>query len=166
MTSVSASESAWAVANSVVPVADWKFSRRCSLTPAQFQMSYVAVVLICSLVAVLFGSQGYWVIALCCFAEIVLAGALYLHHCLHAVDGERITLGPDGVLSVEVTRGLRRHRYLMNSAWVRLERSTSSLQRLWLCYRGMRVEVASQLNPQDRARAWRELRGVFAALQV
>ena len=162
MTTVCASERAWSVSDSAAPVTEWQFSRRCSLTPSQLQLSYAAVVLLCSLVAIVFGSRGYWMIALFCFAEIVVAGAMYLHHCLHALDGERITLGPDGMVSVEVTRGLRRRRYLMNAAWVRLERGTTSLHRLWLCYKGTRVEVATQLNQQDKATAWRQLRNVFA----
>jgi uncharacterized membrane protein len=146
-------------------VAHWRLTRRCALTPRQLLLSYVAVVVLSSVAGVLFGSRGFWMIPLYCLFQIVLAGAMYLCYTIHAVDGERITLGSDGQLVIEVTRGLRTRRYVMNGAWSRLEQGGPGQDHLWLCCRRTRVEVGTQLRPRERRRIGRELRRSLRAWQ-
>ncbi|MEO5607171.1 MAG: DUF2244 domain-containing protein [Polaromonas sp.] len=147
----------------------WQLSRPCALTPRQMLTSYAVLVVASSLVALVCSLQGWWIVAVYCALEMVLAGALYLLYMVHAVDGERITLAPGGLLTVEVARGLRQHRVEMNPAWTRLERqrsrSRSQRDTLWLCSSQSRIEVASQLGPVPKQRLERELRRALATRQ-
>lgn len=145
----------------------WQLSRPCALTPRQLLTSYAVLVVASSLVALVCSLQGWWIVAVYCALEMVLAGALYLLYMVHAVDGERITLAPGGLLTVELARALRQRRVEMNPAWTRLERQRSRSQRdtLWLCSSQSRMEVASQLGPLPKQRLERELRRALAARQ-
>lgn len=145
----------------------WQLNRPCALTPRQLLVSYALLLAFSSLVALLAILQGWWIVAVYCALEMLAAGALYLLYMVHAVDGERITLAPGGLLTVDLARGLRQRRVVMNSAWTRLERSRSRDQRetLWLCSSQTRIEVASQFGPLHKQRLERELRQALAACQ-
>ena len=145
----------------------WQLIRPCVLTPRQLLASYVVLVAVSSLVALVATLLGWWIVAVYWALEMVLAGALYLLYMLHAVDGERITLAPGGLLTVDLTHGLRRRHVEMNPDWTRLEHQRSRDQRdtLWLCCRQSRIEVASQIGPLYKQRLERELRRALAARQ-
>ena len=145
----------------------WQLTRPCALTPRQLLTSYAVLVVASSLVALVCSLQGWWIVAVYCALEMLLAGALYLLYLVHAVDGERITLAPGGLLTVELARGLRLRRVEMNPAWTRLERQRNHDQRdtLWLCCSQTRIEVASQLDPLPKQRLERELRRALAVRQ-
>ena len=144
----------------------WQLTRPCALTPRQLLTSYAVLVVASSLVALVCSLQGWWIVAVYCALEMVLAGALYLLYMVHAVDGERITLAPGGLLTVELARGLRQRRVEMNPAWTRLERQRHGQRdRLWLCSNQSRIEVASQLGPLPKQRLERELRRALTARQ-
>lgn len=145
----------------------WQLTRPCALTPRQLLASYAGLVAASSLVALACSFQGWWIVAVYCALEMVLAGALYLLYMVHAVDGERITLAPGGLLTVELARGLRQRRVEMNPAWTRLEHQRSRDQRdtLWLCCSQTRIEVASQIGPLHKQRVERELRRALAVAQ-
>ena len=145
----------------------WQLHRPCALTPRQFLFSYALLLAASSLVALLASLQGWWIVVVYCALEMLAAGAMYLIYMVHAVDGERITLAPDGLLRVDLARGLRQRHVVMNPAWTRLERCRSRGQRetLWLCSSQTRIEVASQLGPQHKQRLERELRQALAACQ-
>ena len=145
----------------------WQLTRPCALTPRQLLTSYIVLVVASSLVALVCSLQGWWIVAVYCALEMMLAGALYLLYMVHAVDGERITLAPGGLLTVELARGLRQRRVETNPAWTRLEHQRSRDQRdtLWLCCSQTRIEVASQLGPLHKQRLERELRRALAARQ-
>lgn len=143
----------------------WQLHRPCALTPRQCLASYAVLLTMSSLVALVAGLQGWWIVAVYCALEMLCAGALYLLYMVHAVDGERITLAPGEMLTIDLARGLRQRHVVMNPAWTRLERSRSGDQRetLWLCCSQMRIEVASQCGPLHKQRLERELRQALAA---
>jgi uncharacterized membrane protein len=140
----------------------WRLTRRCSLTPRQLLLSYAAILAMGGATSALFGWHGVWMVPAWCLLQALLCGAMYLVHMAHALDGEQITLGPDGTLAVEVVRGTRTRHYRMNPAWSRLERGGPCRDRLWLCSSRTRVEVASQLRPHDKRRVEREIRQMLA----
>ena len=143
----------------------WQLHRPCVLTPRQFLASYAVLLAISAVVALVASLQGWWIVAVYCALEMLGAGALYLLYMVHAVDGERITLAPGEMLTVDLAHGLRQRHVVMNPAWTRLERCRSRGQRetLWLCCSQMRIEVASQLGPLHKQRLERELRQALAA---
>jgi uncharacterized membrane protein len=143
----------------------WRLVRRCALTPDQLILSYAVVVVVSASTAILFSWHGIWVVAAFCLLQILLAGAMYLSYLIHAIDGERITLGNNGELAIEVVNGLRSQRYVLNCAWSRLERAGRNRDRLWLCCSRTRIEVATQLRPGEKRRIERELRQALAAWQ-
>lgn len=143
----------------------WQLTRPCVLTPRQLLASYAVLVAASTLVAVACSLLGWWVVAVYCTLEMLLAGALYLLYMAHAADGERITLALGG-LTIELARGLRQRRVVMNPAWTHLERGCDGQREtLWLCCSTTQVEVASQLGPLHKQRVERELRRALAALQ-
>ena len=141
----------------------WRLQRRCALTPGQLLRGYGALAAFSAAIALPFGWHGLWLIPLCSLLEISVAGALFALYMLHAADGEQISFGPEGLLAIEVVRGLDTRHYRMNPAWAHLERGGPRQDRLWLCCSPLRVEVATQLAPQHKRRVERELRQALAA---
>ena len=144
----------------------WWLTRRCALTPGQLLLSYAAMVTLSAATALVFGWQGLWLVPLYCLVQVLAAGAMYLVHMLHAVDGEHICFSPDGQLTIAVMRGLTTRHYCMNPLWTRLERDGPRQERLWLCCSPLRVPVASQLALAERRRVERELRQALLARQA
>ena len=140
----------------------WRLKRRCALTPRQLLMSFVALAMFSTAVALPFGWYGVWMVPLWCLLEISVAGTLYLFYMVHAADGEQISFSPDGQLAIEVVCGLNTRHYCMNPAWARLERGGARKDRLWLCCSPLRVEVATQLGASEKRRVERELKLALA----
>ena len=140
----------------------WRLKRRCALTPRQLLMSFAALAMFSTAVALPFGWYGVWMIPLWCLLEISVAGTLYLFYMVHAADGEQISFSPDGQLNIEVVRGLNTRHYCMNPAWARLERGGARKDRLWLCCSPLRIEVATQLGASEKRRVERELKLALA----
>lgn len=143
----------------------WQLHRTCVLTPRQFLASYAVLLAISAVVALVASLQGWWIVAVYCALEMLGAGALWLLYMVHAVDGERITLAPGEMLTVDLAHGLHQRHVVMNPAWTRLERCRSRNQRetLWLCCSQTRIEVASQCGLLQKQRLERELRQALAA---
>ncbi len=144
----------------------WQLTRPCVLTPRQLLASYAVLVAVSALVALACSLLGWWIVAVYCALELLAAGVLYLIYMAHAVDGERITLTTEGLLTVEFTCGLSQRRVVMNPAWTHLERCRDGRREtLWLCCSPTRIEVASQIGPLHKQRVERELRRALAARQ-
>jgi uncharacterized membrane protein len=146
--------------------ARWQLTRRCALTPRQMLLSFWVIAVASALTAALFAWHGVWLVPFWCLIEVILAGAMYLLYMIHAIDGEQITLDAQGRLAVDVVRGMRTHHYEMNPCWSRLERGGPHRDRLWLCCRRLRVEVATQLPVRERRRIESEIRRALAVAQA
>lgn len=144
----------------------WRLTRRRALAPNKLLLSYAVLATLSAAAALPFAWLGLWLIPLWCLLEITVAGALYLLYMIHAMDGEQITFSPDGLLAIEVVRGLNTRHYCMNPAWARLERGGARKERLWLCCSPLRIEVATQLAASDRNRVERELKRALALRQT
>ena len=146
--------------------AHWQLTRRCALTPRQMLLSFCVIAVASALTAGLFAWHGVWLVPFWCLLEVILAGAMYLLYMIHAIDGEQITLDAQGRLAIDVVRGTRTRHYEMNPCWSRLERGGPHRDRLWLCCRRLRVEVATQLPVRERRRIESELRRALARTQA
>ena len=140
----------------------WRLKRRCALTPRQLLLSFAALAVFSVAIALPFGWHGIWMIPLWCLLEISVAGALYLFYMVHAADGEQISFSAEGLLAIEVVRGLDTRHYRMNPAWAHLERGGARKDRLWLCCSPLRIEVATQLDSRGRQRVEKELKRALA----
>ncbi|MDB5889523.1 MAG: putative transrane protein [Polaromonas sp.] len=142
----------------------WRMVRRCSLTPRQMLISFSAIVALYGLISGVSGWYGYWAIALCCVLQLLLIAMMYLHHLVHAVDGELVRLFPEGQVVIHVTRGFHTLQHVMPVTWIRVERGGPGT--LWLCCKQLRVEVGTRLRPSERLQVERELKRCFEGMRA
>ena len=84
----------------------WTLQRRCALSPAQFGACFAGLAVASSLVAAFFWAMGARYVTAFAGLEVVLVGAAFIWHAVHATDGERLQV-VDGDLHIERRNGLR-----------------------------------------------------------
>ena len=134
----------------------WQLRRNCSLTPRQALLAWalpVAALLGVALGAALLG--WWWVVV---FAFVDLAGLLAAcwRYSRHALDGETLLLGDDGMLHIERQDAQRLLRTAWPASLVRVELRAG--EAITLRAGRERLEVGLQATPRARERAARELR--------
>ena len=84
----------------------WLLQRRCALSPAQFGACFAGLAFASVLVGVFFWAMGARFVTAFAGLELVLVGAAFVWHALHASDGERLQVC-EGRLQIERRAGLR-----------------------------------------------------------
>ena len=84
----------------------WELQRRCALSPAQFGACFAGLALVSALVAAFFWAMGAHYVTAFAGLEVVVVGAAFVWHAVHAADGERLRV-VGGALHLERRLGLR-----------------------------------------------------------
>jgi uncharacterized membrane protein len=143
--------------------ASWRLRRNCSLTPRQALAAWSPPMLGLLAVAVFWAVQGWWWISLFALINMAaLAGALRLY-VRHALDGDTLALGDDGVLTIEQQRGAQLRRVAWRASLVRMEVAEDGA--ILLRAGRDRLEVGARAAPPQRDLAARELRSALRLAQ-
>lgn len=134
----------------------WRLRRNCSLTPRQTLAAWSVPLLLLLGVALFAAAQRWWWVA--AFALLDMAGlaAALCCYARHALDGETLHLGDDGLLHIEQQCGARLHRVAWRASLVRMEAAGDGPITLWAG--PQRLEIGRQAVPAQRRQAARELR--------
>jgi uncharacterized membrane protein len=145
--------------------AQWKLLRNRALAPRQFCGCLLAVAGVQALFGVVAWAVGYWPVALFCVLVLMGAVAAFLHHAGHVLDGEHVSLLPEGAVEVRVVCGARETRYRFASSWLRIERAAriGSRPALWIASGRQRVLVGRHLSASRCAAFEAELRQALRA---
>lgn len=84
----------------------WELQRRCALSPFQFGACFAGLACVSALVAGFFWAMGARYVTAFAGLELLLVGAAFVWHALHASDGERLKIC-EGQLQIERRAGLR-----------------------------------------------------------
>ena len=136
-------------------MARWRLKRNCSLTPRQALGAWALPLLALLCVAGFAAVQGWWWVAGFALFDIACLVAALGVYSRHALDGETVVLGDDGMLRIEQQRGQR----LLCVAWpaplVRMEAAAGEPISVWAGRE--RLELGVHATPQARDRAALEL---------
>ncbi len=139
----------------------WRLARNCSLTPRQTLISWAVPIGVSLLVAIAFWAMGYGVVALFCMVEVLAVGVALWVYARHAVDGDTVELGDDGVMHIERRCGAQDAVITWNAADVRMEVDARGR---WVVWRGPhRLTIGTETTAKRRRQAAQE---VSDALQI
>lgn len=133
----------------------WVLQRRCSLTPRQFGLCFVALAAVALLVASAFWVVGAPFVALFTGIELIALGAAFGWHAFHAADGERLRVD-GGLLWVEQCRGLSLQVTALDLAHMRVDDTVAGV--LELRSPGRCVRVGGALDAARRRQVAAALR--------
>ena len=74
------------------PMRVWLFGRNCSLTPRQFGVFYISLVVVSAVIAAGFAINGAWMVLPFSCGEILVVGVALILYTRHATDHERVCL--------------------------------------------------------------------------
>jgi uncharacterized membrane protein len=136
-------------------MAQWNLSRNCALTPRQALLAWSLPAGLLLAVAAAGAALAWWWVTVFALATLGgLATALW-HYCRHALDGDTLVLGDDGLLRIEQRDGHRRQRCSWRASLVRMEAPDGGPITLWAGRE--KLQVGLQVPPTRRRAAAREL---------
>ncbi|RZL37580.1 MAG: DUF2244 domain-containing protein [Rubrivivax sp.] len=143
------------------PPASWRLRRNCSLTPRQALAAWSPAVLGLLAVAVFWAVQGWWWVSV--FALVNMAGLAAALCCYtrHALDGDTLALGDDGMLYIEQQCGAQLRRVAWRASLVRMDVGEGRGGAIVLRAGRERLEVGARAAPPQRDLAARELRSAL-----
>jgi len=148
--------------------AEFVLRRNCSLSPRALMVVFGSMVGLSFGFGIGFAALGAWLILPFAGVELLALAAAFLIYGAHAADCERVRVEGE-LLTVEVVDGGSGSRYEFPLRQVRLVREESGPEaswrvrdRLFLAFRGRRVEVGRHLDAHRRAGFERKLRVVLA----
>lgn len=141
-------------------MASWRLKRNCSLTPRQALGAWALPLLMLLGVASFAAVQGWWwVVGFALFDIACLAAALSVYS-RHALDGETVVLGDDGMLRIEQQRGQRRVLTTWPAGLVRMQAPVAG-EPITVWAGRERLQLGAHATPYDRERLAAELAGVL-----
>ena len=133
----------------------WNLQRRCSLSPCQFGLCFVALATLSGVVALFFWAQGARVVTYFAGVEVMALALAFTFHAVHAADGERLRL-QRGCLLVERRKGLRIDRDALELSEVRVGEGADGA--IELRVRGRSLRIGRHANVARRRQVLADLR--------
>ncbi|KQW43647.1 MULTISPECIES: DUF2244 domain-containing protein [unclassified Roseateles] len=109
----------------------WQLRRNCSLTPCQALLAASVPALALLGVSLAAAAQGMWWVVLFALLNIVVLAAALCSYARHALDGETLRLGEDGMLHIEQQCGTRLQRISWPVSMVRIQARDGEPITLW-----------------------------------
>jgi len=135
----------------------WRLKRNCSLTPRQTLAAWAVPVGALLAVSLFAAVQGWWWVVAFVLADVAVLAVAVRLYARHALDGETLRLGDDGMLIIEQRRGDHVHHIACRASLVRLETfGRGNPITLWAGPR--KLEIGTHAVPAMRDRTAQELR--------
>ena len=141
------------------PRAEWKLTRRCSVSPRQLMFGLGLVGLVSLAIGLSFCWLGAGPVLLFSGLEIAVLAAALVSHARHACDGDTVVVSR-GVLAVESRRGTSLTRWVADLEGLRVQDPEDDRSFVRIVRPGTVVEVGSQVPHARRLAFARELRQV------
>lgn len=129
---------------------DWLIKRNCSVSPRQFVLFYVSLVVISLAIAAMWMWRGAWLVMPFTGIELLAVGVAFAIYARHAVDYERIRLFPHRLV-IERMNAERLTQIEFNPRWVRVEPGATPRDPIRLVSRGQTVVIGQHLAQYQRA---------------
>ena len=118
----------------------WLFKKKCSFTPKQVGIFYLAQSTLSLIVASFFLYQGVWLILPFTLLELAVLAIALLIYARHATDYERIDIR-QGELLVETSNAGKVMQFVFNPSWVRVDSVLNSQKLISINYQGQVLEI-------------------------
>lgn len=136
--------------------ASWRLRRNCSLTPRQTLAAWAVPVAMMLGVALTAAVQGWWWVVAFVLLDLAAVATALWRYARHALDGETLRLGDDGMLVIEQRCGTEVRHFAWRASLVRLE-ATERGAPITLRAGTRRVEIGAQAKPAERELAAQQL---------
>ena len=131
----------------------WSLGRSSAISAAQLGTVYAALCALCLVIGAYFFWHGTAFVAGFAALELLAVGAAMLVFARHAADGENLVLTGRSLL-VEQRVGPRTERFVLSTAWLKVEPAAGQRSLVEISDRKQTLRVGRHLRP--------ELRGAFA----
>jgi len=134
------------------PVAAWRLTRACALTPRAFMRHVAAVCAFLATIGLGFLAVGSPVVALCCVLQACAVAGFHLVYAAHVTDGEQVVLYPDRLVVFSFL-GLSTQVHVFPTSWVQVETGRGRDDgAYWIRHGARRLPLGRHLPPLKRRR--------------
>jgi uncharacterized membrane protein len=134
----------------------WLLRRRSGLLRRQLLLVFMSLCVPSLIIALGFGSQGYWPIMAFSGLELVVLGGLLLYWLRHADDYDRIDITLEGIV-IEQRRARVQQRLRLNTWSVRLIPPQRDADPIRLADRSHTIALGTLVNPAHRRQVEQEI---------
>ena len=135
----------------------WCFGRKCSVSPAQLSMMFMALGVSSLGIAGFFWLNGATLVMPFAVLEVAGLGVALVIHARHASDAERVSL-VDNALVIELESGGQASRIEFNKYWVQIGAVAGERGLIEVSGSGRRVAIGRHLHPEMRPQLAKEIK--------